>query len=163
MYNSHQVAPTSNVAHHPISLQNMTPVTTSKLLKQGRIAAERFDECDLALAELNDGFGKTYDASRNQLTSMLETADSAGIDLSQFKGDQSLFKFPDLRTNIVVRIDKLPTAHKSLEAVDKKIEKLELSLKLAKEERKHLVTKLSLKGSIDLVTAKVITSFRRIK
>ena len=103
----------------------MSPVTTSKLLKQGRLAAERFDECDLALAELNDGFGKTYEASRNQLTSMLEVADAANLDLSQFKGDQSLFKFADLRTNIVVRIDKLPTAHKNLEAIDKKIEKLD--------------------------------------
>lgn len=141
----------------------MSTVTTSKLLKQGRLAAERFDECDLALAELNDGFGRTYEASKNQLTSMIEVADAASLDLSQFKGDQSLFKFADLRTHIVVRIDKLPTTHKSLEAVDKKIEKLELNLKLAKAERKHLVNQLSLKGAIDLVTAKVITSFRRIK
>lgn len=141
----------------------MTKQTVLKLVEQARTSAELYDECDNALTELNEAFGSPYEASRKNLTDDLILADRQGIDLSVFQGDESLFKFPELRTNIQVRVTRVPTRHDKLEKVDAKITRLENELKLLKEERKTLVKRLLLDGAVDLLTDKIVTAFSRIK
>lgn len=141
----------------------MTKITTQTLVSQGRISAERYDSCDTALAELNNSFGVEYEASKSNLTSMLCQADAGELDLSVFQGENSLFKFPEFKTNIVVRIDRTPTPHQKIDKLDEKIADLELKLKLAKSERKALIEQLILKGQVDLLTDKITAVFRRLK
>ena len=85
------------------------------------------------------------------------------MDLSVFKGDDSLFKFPEFRTNIVVRIDRSPSPHSKLDKINDKIADLERKLKLAKIERDSLIKQLDLTGAVDLVTDKITAVFRRLK
>lgn len=141
----------------------MAKLTTQTLINQGRISAERYDECDTALAELNDSFGVAYDSAKSNLNTLLAQADANDIDLSVFQGDDSLFKFPEFKTNIVVRIDRVPTPHQRIAKLDDKIADLELKLKLAKNERKALIEQLILKGQVDLLTDKITAVFRRLK
>jgi hypothetical protein len=141
----------------------MTKLTTQALVNQGRISAESYDSCDTALAELNGSFGVEYEAAKNNLTTMLSQADAGEIDLGVFQGENSLFKFPEFKTNIVVRIDRVPTPHQRIDKLDDKIADLELKLKLAKSERKALIEQLILKGQVDLLTDKITAVFRRLK
>jgi hypothetical protein len=141
----------------------MAKVTTQSLIEQGRISAERYDACDIALAELNGSFGAEYEATRSNLTTMLCHAEHGGLDLSVFKGEDSLFKFPEFRTNIVVRIDRSPSPHPKIEKLNEKIADLERKLKIAKIERDSLIKQLDLTGAVDLVTDKITAVFRRLK
>jgi len=141
----------------------MAKLTTQTLINQGRISAERYDECDTALAELNDSFGVAYESAKSNLNTLLTQADANEVDLSVFQGEDSLFKFPEFKTNIVVRIDRTPTPHQKIGKLDEKIADLELKLKLAKSERKALIEQLILKGQVDLLTDKITAVFRRLK
>lgn len=141
----------------------MTKVTINSLVDQGRISAERYDACDNALAELNGSFGTEYEAARSNLTSMLFHAERSGLDLAALRGDESLFKFPEFRTNIVVRIDRIPSPHPRIDKLNEKIADLERKLKIAKIERDSLIKQLNLTGAVDLVTDKITTVFRRLK
>jgi len=141
----------------------MAKLTVKALVDQGEIAAERYDACDNALQQLNDGFGIEYDSAKKNLQDMLVKADASSMDLSVFQGDESLFKFPDYKTNIVVRIDRVPTPHDKLDKLDDQIAELEKKLKLKKSERKALVEQLMIKGQIDLLTDRVSAIFRRLK
>ena len=85
------------------------------------------------------------------------------MDLSVFQGEESLFKFPDYKTNIVVRIDRVPTPHDKLDKLDDQIADLEKKLKLKKAERNHVIEQLMIKGQIDLRTDRVMPIFRRLK
>jgi hypothetical protein len=127
------------------------------------MAAERYDECDTALTALNEGFGKCYDSARNELTGMLVKADASQLDLNVFKGNESLFKFEEFRTNIVVRINRVPTPHEKLDKLDKKIADLETKLKLMKVQRKGLVEQLAIEGKVDMLTDKITAVFNRLK
>ena len=147
----------------PFASHHMIKVTTKSLIDQGRISAERYDACDSALAELNAGFGAEYESARSNLTSMLVKADNSGLDLDVFRGDASLFKFPEFRTNVVVRIDRSPTPHAKIEKLNEKIADLERKLKLAKIERNSLIEQLHITGAVDLITDKITTVFRRLK
>lgn len=141
----------------------MAKLTVKALVDQGEIAAERYDACDNALQQLNDGFGVEYDSAKKNLQDMLVKADASSMDLSVFQGEESLFKFPDYKTNIVVRIDRIPTPHDKLDKLDDQIAELEKKLKLKKSERKALVEQLIIKGQIDLITDRVSAIFRRLK
>lgn len=141
----------------------MTKITHQTLIKQGRIAAERYDECDQALSALNEGFGRTYEAARNELTGMLVKADASELDLDIFKGSDSLFKFEEFRTNIVVRINRVPTPHDKLDKLDDKISDLEHKLKVLKVQRKAMVEQLAIEGKVDMITDKVTAVFNRLK
>lgn len=141
----------------------MTKITHQALVKQGRIAAERYDECDVALSALNEGFGRSYDAARNELTGMLVKADASELDLDVFKGADSLFKFEEFRTNIVVRINRVPTPHEKLDKLDDKIVDLEQKLKVLKVQRKALIEQLAIEGKVDMMTDKVTAVFNRLK
>jgi hypothetical protein len=147
----------------PFASHQMIKVTKQSLIEQGRISAERYDSCDTALAQLNEGFGAEYESARSNLTSMLTKADNSGLDLDVFRGDDSLFKFPEFRTNIVVRIDRSPTPHAKIEKLNEKIADLERKLKIAKIERNSLIEQLHITGAIDLVTDKITAVFRRLK
>jgi hypothetical protein len=141
----------------------MTKITVAKLVEQGRISARLYDECDTALAELNDAFGTPYENARKNLTGDLIKADASDIDLSVFQGEDSLFKFPEFQTNIIVRISHKPTAHAKLERIESEIEVLENKLKLAKLKRKNLIEELKLGRLIEFTTDKIVTAFSRIK
>lgn len=141
----------------------MAKLTVKALVDQGEIAAERYDACDNALQQLNDGFGVEYDSAKKNLQDMLVKADASSMDLSVFQGEGSLFKFPDYKTNIVVKIDRVPTPHDKLDKLDDQIAELEKKLKLKKSERKALVEQLMIKGQIDLLTDRVSAIFRRLK
>ena len=147
----------------PFQSHHMAKITTQSLVEQGRICAERYDACDVALAELNGSFGIEYEAARNNLTTMLCHAEHGGHNLSAFKGEDSLFKFPEFRTNIVVRIDRVPSPHPKIDKLNEKIADLERKLKIAKIERDSLIKQLDLTGAIDLVTDKITAVFRRLK
>lgn len=138
--------------------------TITTLVEQARTAAELFDECDKALMELNGSFGAPYEAARQNLTNDLVCVDSRNtVDLSVFQGPESLFKFPEFKTNIIVRVSTIPSPHSTLDKIEDKIEKLEQQLKLAKAERKALVERLKIQGKVDLLTDKITTAFTRIK
>ena len=141
----------------------MNKQSIPKLVDQAKLSASLFDECDTALTELNEAFGTPYEASRKNLTNDLIVADKAGIDLSVFQGEDSLFKFPEFKTSIQVRVTKLPTAHEKLDRIDAKIRKFENELKILKAERKTLIQRLLLDGAVDLLTDKIVTAFTRIK
>lgn len=141
----------------------MSKVTHQTLIKQGRIAAERFDEVDVALTALNDGFGKSYEASKNELNSMLVRADASELDLDVFKGADSLFKFEEFKTNIVVRINRVPTPHEKLDKLDDQIAEAEKKLKLLKSKRKAAIEQLAIEGKVDMLTDRVTAVFNRLK
>lgn len=156
-------APALNEVRHSSHQTIMIKLTIPNLVEQGKIAARLYDECDNALSELNDSFGTPYEAARTNLTTELMRADCSGIDLSVFQGKESLFKYPEFNANIVVRITAVPTGHTKLEKIDEKIAQLELKLKQAKLERKHLVEQLKITSAVDFVTEKIVTAFSRIK
>lgn len=148
-----------NTSHHT----DMTKPTIADLVKQGRHAAEAYDECDAALTQLNDSFGKPYEASRCNLTNELIQADVSGLDLTVFQGEKSLFRFPDLDTNIVVRIRRVPVGTDKLDKIDQKIAEMEQKLKLLKNQRKRLIEDLKIIGDTDFITDAITTAFQRIK
>jgi len=150
------------VVRVPLNQMQMK-ISIDSIVKQGRVSAERYDACDNALSELNQSFGVEYESAKSNLTSMLFRAEGENVDLSVFQGDDSLFKFPEYKTNIVVRIDRIPTPHTKIDKLDEKIADLELRLKLAKVERKALIEQMVLKGQVDLLTDKVSAIFRRLK
>lgn len=141
----------------------MTKLTVSKLVDQGRVSARLYDECDTALNELNEAFGAPYEAARSNLTTDLIRAEASDIDLSVFQGSDSLFKYPEYKTNIIVRISYKPTGHAKLDKINSEIETLENKLKLAKLKRKNLIEELKIGNLIEFTTDKIITAFSRIK
>ena len=143
--------------------QMQMKISIDSIVKQGRVSAERYDACDNALSELNQSFGVEYESAKSNLTSMLVRAEREDVDLSVFQGDESLFKFPEYKTNIVVRVDRIPTPHTKIDKLDEKIADLELRLKLARVERKALIEQMVLKGQVDLLTDKISAIFRRLK
>ena len=141
----------------------MIKPTIADLVAQGRHAAEAYDECDTALTQLNDSFGKPYEASRCNLTNELIQADVSGLDLSVFQGEHSLFRFPELDTNIVVRIRRVPVGTDKLVKIDQKIAEMEQKVKLLKNQRKRLVDDLRIIGNTDFITDSITTAFQRLK
>ena len=141
----------------------MTKPTIADLVAHGRHAAEAYDECDAALTQLNDSFGKPYEASRCNLTNELIQADVSGLDLSVFQGEHSLFRFPELDTNIVVRIRRVPVGTDKLVKIDQKIAEMEQKVKLLKNQRKRLVDDLRIIGNTDFITDSITTAFQRLK
>ena len=131
------------------------------LINQARKAAETWSECDEALAQCADAFGQPFEDAREKLNTSLLKADHNECDLTQFQGPESPFRFPDLGALVIVRISKVPTPVKQLETVEARIERIERELKLAKNERKRLLERLTINGH-QFVTEKVTTSFKRI-
>jgi hypothetical protein len=138
-------------------------IKTSDLVSLGERAASAWDECDQALAALNQAFGTPFEAAKDNLLRDITIAESEGIDLSVFSGTDSRFKFPDLRTNIVVRISRKPTPHTKLEKLADKVAKLEQELKVAKLQLKHTAEQLVAQRECDELTDKITLAFTRLK
>lgn len=157
------VAPTEpNVVPCINTIINMT-IKTTDLVELGAIAAEAYDECDNALKALNESFGVPYEAAKDNLLRDVTTAESQGVDLSVFSGDNSRFRFPQHNTNIVVRISRIPTPHDKLDKLSAKVSKLEQELKVAKMQLKHAAEALVLTGECDQLTDKIVLAFTRLK
>ena len=138
-------------------------IKTSDLLALGDRAASAWDECDVALTALNQSFGTPFEAAKDNLLRDITLAESEGIDLSIFSGTDSRFKFPDYRTNIVVRISRKPTPHTRLEKLAEKVAKLEQELKVAKMQLKHTAEQLVAEHKCDQLTDKITLAFTRLK
>ena len=138
-------------------------IKTTELLKLGATAAEAYDECETALAELNAAFGAPYEAAKDNLLRDITLAESQGLDLSIFAGTDSRLKFPSYNTNIIVRVHRVPTEHERLKKLSEKIEKLEKVLKLAKMQLKHTAQQLVIVGQCDELTNKITLAFARLR
>ena len=77
---------------------------TDHLVNKARKAATLWLECDDALSEVEETYGTPWEAARQTLTSALTIADGDGVDLEQYQGPDSLFKFPEMGTMVMVRI-----------------------------------------------------------
>lgn len=133
------------------------------ILKLADTAADTWSECDLALAQVNEAFGTPFEAARDNLLADVTQADSEGFDLSLFSGAASKFKFPQYKTNIVVRISRKPTPHDKLQKLADKVSDLEQQLKVAKLKLKQQAELLVQTGECDQVTDKISLAFTRLK
>jgi hypothetical protein len=138
-------------------------IKTSDLVTLGSVAAEAFDEFDVAHTQLNESFGVTYSAAKDNLLRDVTIAESEGLDLSIFSGSESRFRYPAMNTNIVVRVHKKPTEHTKLEKLAAKVVKIERDLKLAKMALKHETEQLVVSGACDELTERIVLAFTRIK
>jgi|TARA_A100001035_G_C27653003_1_gene440147 hypothetical protein len=123
--------------------------------------AKLWATCDEALAQVDEAFGTPWQASRDTLNTSLSIADTKGIELEQFQGPDSPFRFPEIGTQVIVRISRLPVPCDELAKIDIRIEKAERELKLLKSKRKSLIEQLKIKG-LEFVTEKVTTAYKRI-
>jgi hypothetical protein len=131
-------------------------IKTSDLVCLGERAASTWDERDRAQTALDVAFGTPFEAAKDNLLRDITIAESSGVDLS-------IFKFPDLHTNIVVRITRKPTPHTKLEKLAEKVAKLEQELKVAKMQLKHTAEQLVAQHECDEVTDKITLAFTRLK
>lgn len=138
-------------------------IKTTDLLGLGKVAAESWNDCQVALTQVNESFGVPFEAARDNLLRDVTLAESQGIDLSIFSGSESRFKFPDYGANIIIRVYKKPTPHTKLEKLAAKVEKLEAELKAAKMQLKHTAEQLVATGNCDEVTDKITLAFTRLK
>jgi hypothetical protein len=133
------------------------------ILKLADTAATAWSECDLALTQVNEAFGTPFEAARDNLLADVTQADGEGFDLGLFSGADSKFKFPQYKTNIVVRISRKPTPHDKLQKLADKVSDLEQQLKLAKLKLKQQAELLVQTGECDQVTDKISLAFTRLK
>jgi hypothetical protein len=138
-------------------------IRTSDLVCLGERAAATWDERDRAQTALDEAFGTPFEAAKDNLLRDITIAESSGVDLSVFSGSDSRFKFPDLHTNIVVRISRKPTPHAKLEKLAEKVAKLEQDLKVAKMQLKHTAEQLIAQQECDEITDKITLAFTRLK
>lgn len=141
----------------------MATINFQRLVQEGRAAATAWNECDNALTACNEAFGAPFEITKDKLQTDITVAGAHNFDLSVFSGKDSAFKFPEVETNIIVRITRIPTAHNKIDKIDEKIFKLEQQLKVAKIERKKLVEQLAITGDVDMVTDKISLAFTRLK
>lgn len=146
----------------PSHLFQMT-LKLSTLVGLAGTAADAWDQCDTALAQLNESFGLPFECARDNLLTDVKQAESEGFDLSVFSGASSKFKFPDYRTNIIIRVTKRPTPHTKLEKLAAKVDDLEQQLKVAKLKLKQQAELLVQSGECDQVTDKITLAFTRLK
>lgn len=138
-------------------------IKTSDLVTLGSVAAEAFNEFDVAQTQLNESFGLPYNAAKDNLLRDVTIAEAEGLDLKIFAGSESRFRYPIANTNIVVRVHRKPTAHTKLDKLAAKIARIEQDLKLAKMALKHETEHLIASGSCDEVTDRIVLAFTRIK
>ena len=132
-----------------------------QLVTKARKAATLWLECDDALSEVEETYGTPWEAARQTLTSALTIADGDGIDLEPYQGPESLFRFPEMGTMVMVRISRVPVPTDELDRINIRIEKLERELQLARNKRKAYIAALKIKAH-DFVTEKISTAFKRI-
>ena len=151
----------SSLCDPHITPSHLINMKTDHLVNKARKAATLWLECDDALSEVEETYGTPWEAARQTLTSALTIADGDGIDLEQYQGPDSLFKFPEMGTMVMVRINRVPVPTDELDRLNIRIEKLERELRLAKNKRKAYIESLKIKAH-DFVTEKITTAFKRI-
>lgn len=154
--------------HRPLtwctfSFPNQMTIKLPSILKLADTAANTWSDCDVALTQVNEAFGTPFEAARDNLLADVTQADSEGFDLGLFSGAESKFKFPQYRTNIVVRISRKPTPHDKLQKLADKVAELEQQLKVAKLKLKQQAELLVQTGECDQVTDKISLAFTRLK
>lgn len=142
---------------------NQMTIKLPSILKLADTAANAWSECDIALVQVNEAFGTPFEAARDNLLADVTQADNEGFDLSLFSGAESKFKFPQYKTNIVVRISRKPTPHDKLQKLADKVADLEQQLKVAKLKLKQQAELLVQTGECDQVTDKISLAFTRLK
>lgn len=142
---------------------NQMTIKLPSILKLADTAANAWSECDIALVQVNEAFGTPFEAARDNLLADVTQADNEGFDLSLFSGAESKFKFPEYKTNIVVRISRKPTLHDKLQKLADKVADLEQQLKVAKLKLKQQAELLVQTGECDQVTDKISLAFTRLK
>ena len=144
------------------SLQVIHMITSNQLYELGLTAAHSFNEYDLGSQALEQSFGVEHKATKGNLLRDITIAEKEGLDLSDFSGSGSRFRFPELNTNIVVRIYREATPHSKLVKLAEAVEAKEAELKLAKLKLKHATEQLLARGECDLVTDKISLAFTRL-
>jgi hypothetical protein len=142
---------------------NQMTIKLPSILKLADTAANAWSECDIALVQVNEAFGTPFEAARDNLLADVTQADSEGFDLSLFSGAESKFKFPQYKTNIVVRISRKPTPHDKLQKLADKVADLEQQLRVARLKLKQQAELLVQTGECDQVTDKISLAFTRLK
>lgn len=142
---------------------NQMTIKLPSILKLADTAANAWSECDIALVQVNEAFGTPFEAARDNLLADVTQADNEGFDLSLFSGAESKFKFPQYKTNIVVRISRKPTPHDKLQKLADKVADLEQQLRVAKLKLKQQAELLVQTGECDQVTDKISLAFTRLK
>ena len=142
---------------------NQMTIKLPSILKLADTAANAWSECDIALVQVNEAFGTPFEAARDNLLADVTQADNEGFDLSLFSGAESKFKFPQYKTNIVVRISRKPTPHDKLQKLADKVADLEQQLRVAKLKLKQQADLLVQTGDCDQVTDKISLAFTRLK
>ena len=137
-------------------------ITSNQLYELGLTAAHSFNEYDLGSQALEQSFGVEHKATKSNLLRDITIAEKEGLDLSDFSGSDSRFKFPEFNTNIVVRIYREATPHSKLVKLAEAVEAKEAELKLAKLKLKHATEQLLARGECDLVTDKISLAFTRL-
>lgn len=138
-------------------------IRTTDLVSLASVAADAYNDFDLANQQLQGSFGLPYAAAKDNLLRDVTLAEAQGLDLSVFSGADSRFKFPAVDTNIVIRVHKKPTLHAKLDKLMEKVNKLETELKVAKLRLKHEAEQLIAAGDCDEITEKIVLAFTRIK
>ncbi len=151
----------STLCAHRITPSLLINMKTDQLVTKARKAATLWLECDDALSEVEETYGTPWEAARQTLTSALTIADGDGIDLEPYQGPESLFRFPEMGTMVMVRISRVPIPTDELDRINIRIEKLERELQLARNKRKAYIAALKIKAH-DFVTEKISTAFKRI-
>lgn len=142
---------------------NQMTIKLPSILKLADTAANAWSECDIALVQVNEAFGTPFEAARDNLLADVTQADNEGFDLSLFSGAESKFKFPEYKTNIVVRISRKPTPHDKLQKLADKVADLEQQLRVARLKLKQQAELLVQTGECDQVTDKISLAFTRLK
>jgi hypothetical protein len=142
---------------------NQMTIKLPSILKLADTAANAWSECDIALVQVNEAFGTPFEAARDNLLADVTQADSEDFDLSLFSGAESKFKFPEYKTNIVVRISRKPTPHDKLQKLADKVADLEQQLRVARLKLKQQAELLVQTGECDQVTDKISLAFTRLK
>jgi uncharacterized protein (UPF0335 family) len=153
--------PYHQLCDNPSTPSHSKNMKLESLQDKAFLTARLWGECDHALAEVGESFGAPWEAARDTLNTALTIAEHKGIELDQFQGPDSLFRFPEIGAQVIVRVTRLPVPCDELAKLDIRIEKQERELKLLKAKRKSVIEKLKIKG-FDFVTEKVTTAYKRL-
>jgi hypothetical protein len=137
-------------------------ITSNQLYELGLTAAQSFNEYDLGSQALEESFGVEHKATKGNLLRDITIAEKEGLNLSDFSGEESRFKFPEFNTNIVVRIYREATPHSKIAKLAEVVATKEAELKLAKLKLKHATEQLVATKECDLVTDKISLAFTRL-
>ena len=89
----------SKLSDQQITPSHLIDMNFDDLRSKAFDTAKLWATCDEALAQVDEAFGTPWQASRDTLNTSLSIADTKGIELEQFQGPDSPFRFPEIGTN----------------------------------------------------------------